>query len=372
MIRRFYVHNFRCLENFELPINGHSSVLLIGNNGTGKTTVGHALQVLQSIARGTNRIADVIKPTDFPYGRFAAPMRFELEVELEKRVYKYEIALELPEHFREPRVLEEKFLVDGKVVYARESAHVRLVQSGSKPEVKFSIDWHVVALPVVQQTTSGPLRNFQEWLRRILILRPIPNLIRGDFQDDTLEPNAQMTNFGAWLAGLLALAPSSYTKIENYLREVMPDIGDIKNPATGVDSRRLEVQFLFNNRSETLPFDLLSDGEKCFMIFATVIAANAAYGPLLCYWDEPDNYLAPSEAGPSIMALRRSFEERGQLIMTSHNPEAIRRFSEDNTLILSRKSHLEPTTVRTVEKVLTSKDAKSDYVDAIVRGDLGE
>ena len=32
LIRRLYVHNFRCLENFELPISGHSSALLIGKN----------------------------------------------------------------------------------------------------------------------------------------------------------------------------------------------------------------------------------------------------------------------------------------------------------------------------------------------------
>ena len=30
VIRRLYIHNFRCLENFELPISGKSSVLLIG------------------------------------------------------------------------------------------------------------------------------------------------------------------------------------------------------------------------------------------------------------------------------------------------------------------------------------------------------
>ena len=39
MIRRLYVHNFRCLENFELPVAGQSSVLLIGKNGAGKTTL---------------------------------------------------------------------------------------------------------------------------------------------------------------------------------------------------------------------------------------------------------------------------------------------------------------------------------------------
>lgn len=38
MIERLYIHNFRSLENFELPIQGLSSALLIGKNGTGKST----------------------------------------------------------------------------------------------------------------------------------------------------------------------------------------------------------------------------------------------------------------------------------------------------------------------------------------------
>ncbi|MBZ5594234.1 MAG: AAA family ATPase [Acidobacteriia bacterium] len=50
MIRRLYVHNFRCLTNFTLPVSSQSSVLLIGNNGSGKTTVGLALEILQKIA----------------------------------------------------------------------------------------------------------------------------------------------------------------------------------------------------------------------------------------------------------------------------------------------------------------------------------
>ena len=54
VIRRFYVHNFRCLENSELPISRRPSTLLIGKNGAGKTTVGLALEILQEIGRGTN------------------------------------------------------------------------------------------------------------------------------------------------------------------------------------------------------------------------------------------------------------------------------------------------------------------------------
>jgi ABC-type ATPase involved in cell division len=74
VIRRFYVHNYRCLENFDLPLSGKSSLLLIGRNGAGKTTIGHALEVLQKIARGTNRVGDLVKPKE--KRRVSIPGRF--------------------------------------------------------------------------------------------------------------------------------------------------------------------------------------------------------------------------------------------------------------------------------------------------------
>jgi ABC-type cobalamin/Fe3+-siderophores transport system ATPase subunit len=96
----------------------------------------------------------------------------------------------------------------------------------------------------------------------------------------------------------------------------------------------------------------LSDGEKCFFICALVLAANAAYGPIFCFWDEPDSHLAIDEVGHFITAIRRSFENvGGQVLMTSHNSETIRRFSDENTLVLLRESHLEPTRVKTLAEL---------------------
>src|SRR5438128_7894285 len=111
MIRRLYIHNFRCLENFELPILGKSSLLLIGKNGAGKTTVGLALEILQRIARGTNRVGDLVKPTDLTRARAEVPLRIEIEVELDTKVYQYTVAFEFPKDFKELRVLEEKLTV---------------------------------------------------------------------------------------------------------------------------------------------------------------------------------------------------------------------------------------------------------------------
>jgi hypothetical protein len=106
------------------------------------------------------------------------------------------------------------------------------------------------------------------------------------------------------------------------------------------------------------------------MICALVIAANDAYGPLLCFWDDPDNYLAPSEVGQSVIALRKAFEAGGLLIATSHNPEAIRRFSDENTVFLYRRSHLEPTIARRLDEIRASGDLQGDLVGALIRGDV--
>ena len=115
VIRRLYVNNFRCLENFELPISGRSSTLLIGKNGSGKTTISLALQILRKIGQDTSRVGELVKPKDLTHKN--VPMRFEIEVELERKVYEYIIAFEYPEGFKELRVFEERFTVDGVPVY---------------------------------------------------------------------------------------------------------------------------------------------------------------------------------------------------------------------------------------------------------------
>lgn len=386
MLQRLYVHNFRCLENFELNLKDLPSSLLIGKNGTGKSTIASALEVLQSIGRGINRVSQLIKVKDFNNGRSVIPIRFEIEVLLKEQLYKYVLALELStENFKEIRIFEEHLLVAGNPIYSREAAQVKLYGNNIQPQTlqdnqfsnqfplasqlmasQFQVDWHLVALTLIQvQSETDPLYIFKNWLSRMIILAPIPSLMTGESSGETLEPERNGTNFGEWFSGLLRRYPAAYTQVDRYLREVMPDIQDIQNEPIGKDAKSMIVQFEANNQTLSLDFKDLSDGEKCFFLCAVVLAANKYYSPF-CFWDEPDNYLSLSEVGHFITTLRRSFKNSGQILVTSHNEEAIRKFSNENTFILARKSHLEPTLIRMLSEI----PINGDLVNSLILGDI--
>lgn len=359
MIKRFYVNNFRSLQNFELPVNGDSSALLIGRNGAGKSSVGMALEILQKIGRGKNRIEKLITPDEITDGVTDAPVRFELEVLIKNIQFAYTLALELPTGFRELRVLEEKLVVDGKPEFTRKLADLQFSGGGAKG----GFDWHLVWLSVAQaRTDKDPLDIFRKWLARMLIVRPYPLGIKGDSSEETLHPDPEMGNFGDWWSGVIAHSPASYSRIDQALRQLMPDFLDIKNPVVAKDSRSLEVHF----DCASVPFRLLSDGEKCMAIWALVMAANEAYGPLFCFWDEPDNYLAISEIGDFATDLRKAFKSGGQFLATSHSAETIKSFSAENTYLLYRRNHHEPTQIRPLSELEYGKD----LIGALVRGEV--
>ncbi len=378
MLQRLYVHNFRCLENFELNLKELPSSLLIGKNGSGKSTVRDVLEIFQKIGRGTNRISELVKLKDFAQGRTETPIRFEIEVLLEGKLYQYTLALELSEDFKELRIFEEEAKVDGELVFSRERSklvYMRATSSldknqhgyvdGTEPD-EVKVESHLAALPIISFDQLLPLIN---WLRQMIILSPIPGLMRGESRGGMLKPNRNGSNFSYWFSGVLEQFPKSYSYIDDYLKAIMPDIEDIQNSPTGKETKELIVKFQTNAQdSLSVSFNDLSDGEKCFFLCAVIVAANKSYGPLFCFWDEPDNYLGLSEVGHFIVSLRRTFENGngGQFIATSHNPEAIRRFSDENTHLLYRESHLEPARI----KLLSEMNLECDLINTLILGDL--
>jgi hypothetical protein len=295
-------------------------------------------------------------------------MRFEMEIALQGHLFQYSIAFELPDRFKELRVLQEFLRVDEALIFNREVAKVSLHrEDATTPEAQFAIDWHVIALPIIQDPAMvGPLTAFKSWLARIAILAPIPRLMTGESTVETLEVVEDCTNFSDWLSGLLAQYPAAYATVIEYLKSVMPDASSFRNVPSGKDAKSLNVRFAVGSQALELEFDRLSDGEKCIFVCAVLLSANDQYGPLLVFWDEPEGHLSLSEVGHFVEALKRGFLAHGQFIATSHNDEVILKFSRESTWLLSRASHLEPTQCRSLAEIALS----GDLIGSILSGDI--
>lgn len=361
MIERLYVNNFRCLDNFVLDLSGQGSLLIIGNNGTGKSAIRHALGVLQKIGRGPNRVKDWIDSTDFAQGRTHLPIRLEVEVTLSERRFRYAISFEMPEKHREARVAEERLWVDDLTIFSRQQSQVAL-----PGDVAFGLDSNVAALPVIEERGSERLiHQLKTFLASIILLAPIPETMRGFSEEESPYLHTDGGNFSSWLNHLLIRHPRTYGVMTDYLRAVMGDFASFENVPRGEKGKQLVVTFADEDpgRALSLGFPQLSDGEKCLFLSAVIVASNKVGDPVFCMWDEPDHHLSLAEIGYLIAQLRKLVHHGGQFIATSHHPETIRRFSDNTTLVLTRRSHLEPT----MGRLLAELSYSGDLIEALVR-----
>ncbi len=364
MIERLYVHNFRCLENFTLDLVGHPSAVLIGKNGSGKSTVLRCLEVLQSICRGSSRVGNLISANDFTQFRTDQPMRFEVDLAVAARRFKYAISFEWPPEFREARILDESLSVDGASIFTRHQAQVQLAGGST-----FGLDWHVFALPVINE--RPPARSIQDvkgFLASMILIAPVPAVMTGFAEEPSMELQHDAANYASCLLAMLQQKPKAYSTFESYVKTLIPDFSSIENPPRGESGTQLIVKFGQEKLQPGLSveFKALSDGEKCFFLSAYIIASNMAGSPVICMWDEPDNHLSLSEVGQFIISLRKMTNQSGQFIATTHHPETVRKFSDETTFVLTRKSHLDPSVVRP----LSAFNYGGDLINALIRDEI--
>lgn len=361
MINKLYIHHYRCLQNFELDLSNISSALLLGRNGAGKSTVFAAFEILQRIGRGETKVSDLLKPEDFAFLDHSKPMVFEISTSLENRSYLYRLEIDLPLHFHSLKVQQESLSVDGQSIFVREGGKTQL---GDRAE--FTLDWHHVGLPLIStRNDSDPIAVFRTWLGNILYLDPAPAQVSPSSKEESPYLHKNLANLVDWIRYNLALQPALYGKMERYLRQWMPDFDSFKLEVTGREERELLCTFKDLQSSIELNLSKLADGEKTYLLTAMLLAIISSGRPILCLWDEADQFIALPELSHFIIACRKEFEAsngQAQLILTSHNARVMYEFSGHNCFVLSRPSHLQPTRQERLEdRTFLSPDPVQAY-----------
>ena len=359
MLKKLYVHNFKCLQNFEFDLNDLHSAFLLGKNGSGKTTIFEAIEIFQKIGQGITSLEDLVDESSFHFNNTSLPIELKLDVNIDKKKYVYKLIIEFPKNFVSARVKSEELLCNGGVILSREGGKTRVKKVSS-----FSLDWHHIGLPLISvNSKKDSLETFREWLKNIIIISPFPR----HFQDLSKKESPILSREGEnlidWLRYLLSSNPSLYSVIYDFLKKRMPDLKVFKFENLGRDDRRLIFEFKKKQKSKTLDFSQLSDGEKIICLGATILARQQNNANILCLWDEPDNFISLTEVKHFTMEFRRAFENSEtspQLIVCSHNERVINNFSNHNIFVLKKVSHLLPTNIILLQDIEYESDTLID------------
>lgn len=367
MIKRVFIDNFHCFVNFEIKLADNHNALFMGKNGVGKSSIFSAFLILQKIANGEKNLAQSIKKRDFGLLGINHPMTFEFDVEKNEKIFSYKIVIDYPDNFYQPRIKEENLLVDGKPCFTRNQASI------SVGKAKFSLDWHIAALPIIQANSNESVAIFRDWLKSMLLVAPSPKLIEGVAnQESGIFLKDSGVNFVSWLSHILGQYPHLYNYIDKYTKDFFPDFSCFIFQDVGKDSRELELQFEKNNKNFTISFDCLSDGEKLIFMSSAFYAFAQNGSNSFCFWDEPNNYISASVMDQFIRKLLSGFEKKsGQLWIISHNIEIIAGFNDENSWVLRRNDHTSSTMPpQSIAELRKSKAFEGDLTMGILTGDL--
>src|SRR6266566_2259498 len=128
MLTRLYVENFRALVSTDLTLGPRT--LLMGANGTGKSTIGEVLVRIQGLLFGQARTDHTFTADTLTRWQQVPQQRVELDVSGPAGTYRYDIVVEHrdPPSPDEPRtrIRRECLALDSRPLFQFEDGTVRL------------------------------------------------------------------------------------------------------------------------------------------------------------------------------------------------------------------------------------------------------
>ena len=333
MLKRLYIHNYKCLTNFNIYFE--ELTLLLGANGCGKSAVFEVVGKLRDFIRGDAQVGELFSPTDLTHWSIKPEQHFELEIDIPGGRYFYRLVIEHAPERRFTRVMREELLFNDKPLFAFEDGEVQIYRDDYSKGPTYSFDsGHSALAPV---TTSYPkLYVFRNQVRRFVTLSLEPKRIRSgsDFDTDRLSDSGE--NFASWYQGRLQEDPRRVFEAMDHLHDVLPGFVDLRLVQKGSDYRELQAKFssVGVESSSIYRFDQLSDGQRALIVLYLLLFADDTGRTL--FLDEPDNYITLPELQPWFAELEDGCGDTlPQAILISHHPEAID-FLSDKAVWLGR------------------------------------
>ena len=336
MIKRIYIDNFRCLVNFEW--RPKQIAILLGGNGTGKTSVVDALWLLRKLIANQEEVRRCFPRTSLARWESRLDTTLEVDLQLGDLLYSYKLKIS---HSREDLTksrIEEESLHCGSNLLMRSTLgelHLHRDDGSAGPVV--TVDWNRSALAGIAPGKDNKcLTEFKRWFREELwLLRPDPRAMssRTDEEADELTPS--MSNVASWLPTWMSQDVAGILGVTHSLQNALTDFLALQ---VSRSAPRLEARFKLKDGT---PFDLdfadLSDGQR--QLCGLYIALHAFLQPgRLVIFDEPENYVTLREIQPWLQEVldHSEFGQKSNVWFISHHPELLDQLAPQHGVVFFR------------------------------------
>ncbi len=343
MINSIYVDNYRCFSQFEYKPSGFE--LLLGENGSGKSSIFEVLEALQEVVT-TAVPTDKVFPAETLTGWTDESVQtFRLGMNRGQEQFEYELIIEHGAKRVRNRITSETLSLDGETLYQFDGSEAHLFRDDASVGPVFPFAWSRSAIPTIpERDDNKSLTWFRDRLRDVYIFSPDPPGMETVSSKETARPDRSLSDIVSWLRHLQQESVDLATDIRDSLRDVIDGFASYRLEKVSESSREMKVQFEFRDvgtgslsRSFELPFDLLSDGQRNLFALFAILHAAVREGTTLCI-DEPDNFVALRELQPWLGTLKEKAEDTGcQCLLISHHPEFIDYLAADHGTWLFRE-----------------------------------
>lgn len=337
MLKRLYVDNLRTLVNFEMEFS--ELCLLLGPNGTGKSTLLDVLAGVRDLLNGKAKFADVFPSETLTRWQTRTLQVIELEFGLGEDCFVYRLELEHEPARRQVRASSETLRVAGKPLFEFRAGEVQLYKDSHEPGPKFRADCGESALARVAPAPSNHrLTRFLEAIRAAIIVSPYPRSFEGETVREDVDLARDGSNFASWYRHVVQERQDLIDGFHASVAKAIAGFHALRLEKVGSNARALTVVFKEGERRYELRFDELSDGERALIAIYAFVHLTAHQGRIL-FLDEPENYIALPEIQPWLQALDDACGTSiPQAVLCSHNAELIDYFGAQRSIWLERES----------------------------------
>jgi AAA15 family ATPase/GTPase len=324
MLKRIYIDNYKCLVNFELRFDKMN--ILLGENGSGKSTVFETLQRMQSFIGGDAKVEALFPFTSRCRWQNSFLQTFEMELEEEDMgMYQYRLTIEHTQEGDKVRVKEEKLLLDGNPLFNFEGGEIRLYNDYYKPGPQYPFDWSQSVLATIyERKENTKLTQFKKQVAHMIITQVVPPMMQTDASErGDAKPSMFMQNFANWYR-FISQDQGLVNRLIETLRGVLEKFDSFRFVPYGT-LYLLETRFQYEGLKNSVAYNLneLSDGQRVLLALYTLLEFERQNHSILCL-DEPDNFIALPEVQPWLTTLYDLCSENGtQALLISHHPEVI-------------------------------------------------